>query len=83
MGLITGILTLPVAPVRGTVWVADQVLRQAESEYYDPASIRRQLDDIADRRAKGEIAEEDAIALEEELVDRLLEAPSRRTQPEG
>ena len=30
MGLITGILGLPLAPVRGTIWVAEQVRQQAE-----------------------------------------------------
>lgn len=77
MGLITGLLTLPIAPVRGTVWVADQVLRQAEREYYDPARIQRQLEEIDERRAAGDIDEEEAAELEDELVRRLLEAPSR------
>ena len=40
MGLITGLLTLPVAPLRGTVAVAEQVLRAAEDEFYDPGRIR-------------------------------------------
>ena len=26
MGLITGLLTLPLAPVRGTVWLAERIL---------------------------------------------------------
>ena len=38
MGLITGILGLPLAPLRGTVAVADQVLKQAEEEFYDPVT---------------------------------------------
>ena len=29
MGLFTGLLGLPLAPLRGTVWVAEQVLQQA------------------------------------------------------
>ena len=32
MGLIAGILTLPLAPLRGTLAVADQVLRHAEDQ---------------------------------------------------
>lgn len=43
MGLITNILTFPLAPVRGTVWVLDQVLLTAEREYYDPEPVRQEL----------------------------------------
>ena len=32
MGLITGLLTLPLAPVRGTIWVAEQLAAEAERE---------------------------------------------------
>ena len=46
MGLITGLVTLPLAPVRGVVWVAERVLEQAESEYHDEGAIRVQLMDI-------------------------------------
>jgi len=30
VGLITGLLTLPLAPVRGTVWLAERIQEQAE-----------------------------------------------------
>ena len=40
MGLITGLLGLPLAPLRGTVAVAEQIQQQAEEEFYDPARIR-------------------------------------------
>ena len=30
MGLFTGLLTLPLAPVRGTMWVAEQLMAEAE-----------------------------------------------------
>jgi chorismate mutase len=77
MGLITGILGLPLAPVRGTVWVAEQILEQAEEEYYDPVKIRAQLDEVDRQRREGELSEEEATRLEDELVDRLLEGQSR------
>lgn len=77
MGLITGILGLPLAPLRGTVWVAEQVLEQAEEEYYDPAKIRAQLDEVDRKRRDGELSDEEAMLMEDELVDRLLEGQSR------
>ena len=43
MGLVTGLLTLPLAPARGLVWVLDQVVAEAEAELYDPRRIRREL----------------------------------------
>lgn len=80
MGLISGLLGLPLAPLRGTVAVAEQILRQAEEEYYDPSRIRAQLDDVARRRESGELTDAEATAWEDELVDRLLEGRARREQ---
>jgi hypothetical protein len=77
MGLITGLLSLPLAPVRGTVAVAEQVRRQAEREFYDPGRIRRELEEVDRRRNAGELTDEEADAWEEELVDRLLAGRER------
>ncbi len=82
MGLLTGLLTLPLAPMRGVAWVAEQVRRQAEDEYYDPVEIRRQLEDVDEMRASGELDEDEAEAIEEELVQRLLEAQERAGEKE-
>jgi hypothetical protein len=78
MGLITGLLGLPLAPVRGTIAAAEQVLRAAEDEYYDPARIRDQIEEVDRMRRAGEIDEEEAVAREDELVERLLEGQERR-----
>jgi hypothetical protein len=83
MGLITGLLGLPLAPVRGTIWAAEQVLGQAEDEYYDPARIRRQLEDVDRKRENGELTEEEATVIEDELVDRLMVSRTRPAAPEG
>jgi len=77
MGLLTGLLTLPLAPLRGTVAVADQVLKQAEEVYYDPATIRRELEEVERLRASGEIDEEEATAWEDQLIERLMVGRSR------
>jgi hypothetical protein len=77
MGLLTGILGLPLAPLRGTVAVADQVLKQAEEEFYDPARIRQQLEEVDRQRESGAISEDEAIAWEDELVERLMNRPAR------
>ena len=80
MGLITGLLTLPMAPLRGVVAAAEQVRRQAEDELYDPVRIRAQLEDVARRREDGRLSDEEADAWEDELVERLLVA---RDRPDG
>src|SRR4051794_10987808 len=71
-GLITGLLTLPLAPVRGTVWVAERILEQAESEFYDEGAIRAQLMEIEAAREAGEIDEASAAQAEDALLERLM-----------
>ncbi|WP_432945625.1 gas vesicle protein GvpG [Kribbella sp. CA-253562] len=78
MGLLLNLLTLPLAPVRATAALAEQILRQAEQEFYDPARIRRQLEDVAALRDSGVLDEAEAEALEEELIARMLAATERR-----
>ena len=72
MGLITGILTFPLAPLRGTVAVADQILRHAEERFYDPAAIRAELEEVDRLRQDGSIDDDTADAWEEELIERLM-----------
>jgi len=80
MGLITDILTLPLAPLRGTAWVIDQVLDTAEREYYDPEPVRAELAGLEKELLSGHIDEEEFDRREDELLDRLelLEAEQRR-----
>lgn len=72
MGLITTLLTLPIAPVRGVAWVAEQIREEAERQWSDPASIRAELADVEELRLSGAIDEAEAEAREDELVQRLL-----------
>jgi hypothetical protein len=83
MGLISGILGLPLAPLRDTLWVADQVLEQAEEEFYEPARIKAQLEDVDRARAAGELSDDEATAIEDELVERLIVSRSRPAPREG
>ena len=77
MGLISGLLKLPLAPITGTVWIAEQIQAQAEAEYYDESTIQAQLREVDEARRNGEIDEADAARLEDELVERLLEGRAR------
>ena len=80
MGLISGILTLPLAPVRGVTWIAEVVQEQAELELYDEGAIVSQLTDVQIRREAGELTEEEAAALEEDLLERLIAARERNAE---
>jgi hypothetical protein len=71
MGLFTGLLTLPLAPVRGTIWIAERLLEEAERELNDPAAIEQQLLDAEERYERGEISTEDFERIEDELLRRL------------
>lgn len=74
MGLITGLLTLPLAPVRGTAWLAERIQEQAEGELYDEGAIQQQLMQLEDQHAAGEIDDEELAAAEDALIERLVEA---------
>ena len=73
MGLLTRLLTLPVAPVRAVVWAAQRIEEKAEDEYYDPAPVWRELADLERRLLKGEIDQDTFDCREDELIDRLTE----------
>ena len=81
MGLFTGLLTLPVALVRGVVWLSERVLDQATAEAESPAGIYDRLAEIDEARAAGEISAEESEAAEAELVARLMGGHAGR-QPE-
>ncbi|WP_330238616.1 gas vesicle protein GvpG [Streptomyces sp. NBC_00525] len=81
MGLITGLLTLPLAPVRGTAWVLDQVVRAAEEEYYDPEPVRARLARLEQELNSGAIGPEEFDRREDELLDRLDEIEEYRNGP--
>jgi hypothetical protein len=72
VGLITGLLTLPLAPVRGTVWIAERILEQAEAEMDDEGAIVARLMEIDAAREAGEISEQEAAEAEDILLERLI-----------
>lgn len=72
MGLVTGLLGLPLVPMRGVLWLAEQILEQAEDQFYDPTRIRAQLDRVDEARRSGELSEEECAEIENELLQRLM-----------
>jgi hypothetical protein len=72
MGLISGLLLLPLAPVRGTVWLAERIQEQAEAELYDESAIRDGLLELEAAREAGELDEDEIAEAENALIDRLM-----------
>jgi hypothetical protein len=77
MGLISGLIKLPLAPVTGTIWLAEQIQAAAEAEYYDESAIQAQLREIDAARAAGTIDDAEAEAAEDALLERLMEGRRR------
>jgi hypothetical protein len=72
MGLLTGLLTLPLAPVRGTVWIAEQLLEEAQRQLDDPAAIEQQLEAAEAAHARGELTDDELADIEDDLLRRLM-----------
>jgi hypothetical protein len=71
MGLFVSLLTLPLAPVRGVVWVAEQVAGELDRQLYDEDNIRRELFELELEYEDGMIGEEERQMKEQELMERL------------
>ena len=83
MGLITGILTLPLAPVRGVAWVAEKVAEQAERELYDENRIMGELAELEEAKNAGELDEEQFNRYVDELLWRLELGRQRQLERQG
>ena len=71
MGLFSGLVTLPLAPVRGVAWVTGQVAEEVERQMYDPARVRAELLRLELDRESGLIGEEEYERRSDELLERL------------
>jgi len=71
MGLLTGLLTLPLAPVRGTIWIAEQIAIQAERELGDEKALRRRLAEAEREFELGALTREEYETVEDEILEQL------------
>jgi hypothetical protein len=62
---------LPLAPVRGTIWIAEQLAAQAEREFDEETGLRRLLLEAEAALERGELTEAEFDAVEDELFERL------------
>lgn len=71
MGLLSELILLPLAPVRGVAWTVDQVLTAAEREQVE--ALRAELIRLERDLQAGVIDEEEFDRREDEILDRLEE----------
>jgi Gas vesicle protein G len=71
MGLLSGLVLLPLAPLRATIWIAEQLATYAEAELNDERAIRRLVIDAEKALEAGELTEAEFDRIEDELLDRL------------
>jgi hypothetical protein len=71
MGLFSGLILLPLAPLRGTIWLAEKLAEHAQNELDEEATIRRLLleAEIAFEAGRLSLAEYEQV--EDELLERL------------
>ncbi|WP_432969284.1 gas vesicle protein GvpG [Dactylosporangium sp. CA-233914] len=77
MGLVSAILTAPLAPVRVVFWVGDIIQEQVDHEMYDPGVIRGKIQETDEARAAGQIDPAEADELQRELIGRLIRPVGR------
>lgn len=71
MGLLTGLLTLPLAPVRGVVWVAEQLQEEAERQLDPGERLRVRLESLRISYELGELTEAEYEQAEDEALAEL------------
>jgi hypothetical protein len=80
MGLFTSLLTLPLAPVKGVVWVAEQVAEETDRQLYDEGRIRAELIQLEFEAEEGGLSPEEISAREDDLLRRLAISQQRQAE---
>lgn len=75
-----GVLTLP---LRGLLWIAQEVATRAENALYDEEGLRAELMRLYRELEAGRISEEEFSAREESLAQRLAEAEDHHAAGRG
>jgi Gas vesicle protein G len=77
VGLFKELVLLPLAPVRGTLWVTEQIAQEAEAQLYDEDRIKRELIQLDFEEQAGRISKEERERIERDLFERLAIARQR------
>jgi hypothetical protein len=80
MGLFKELALLPVAPLRGTVKVAEVLAEEADRRLYDEENIKRELIQLEIDAEEGRVGDAERANVEEALMERLAVARRRRAE---
>jgi hypothetical protein len=80
VGLLRTLVTLPLAPVRGVMWVVEQVADEADRQMFDETRIRAELLQLELDYDEGLVGDEERAAIEDELLARLAIARQRKRE---
>jgi Gas vesicle protein G len=64
---------LPLLPLQGVLRLGALIQQEAERQLADPATVRRELEEIQQRLESGQMSEQEAARAEEEAVTRFTE----------
>jgi hypothetical protein len=78
MGLFKELVLLPLAPVRGTTWVTEQIAEEADRQLYDEDNIKREMMKLEIDAEEGRIGAKERAAMEDDLLERLAVARERQ-----
>ncbi len=81
MGLLSGIVMLPLAPVRGVIKLGEVIQRQVEQELHNPANTRRQLEELEEARERGEISADDEKRAQQQILETRVKPGTAETSP--
>ncbi|WP_433709184.1 gas vesicle protein GvpG [Nocardia sp. CA-084685] len=74
MGLVSAILSLPLAPMRGVIWLGELIQDQVEQQLQSPAAVRHELEEIDAAAADGGLSEDERKQAQQAVIDRLRPA---------
>jgi hypothetical protein len=71
MGFLSALILLPLAPLRGTIWLAERLAEVAERDLDSDTTLRRLLVEAEMAYDSGELSLEEYEQVEDELLERL------------
>ncbi|MEV7969923.1 gas vesicle protein GvpG [Sphaerisporangium sp. NPDC088356] len=72
MGLFGMLVSWPLAPVQLLIKLGELIEEQVDHQLHDPASVRRQLEEVEEARAAGLISEEEEARAMEDILQRMM-----------
>lgn len=72
MGFLASVVLLPLAPLRGVLWVAQLLQELAANELTDPEILRSKLREAEDAHRRGEISDAELDRIEDAVFTQLV-----------